>query len=182
MTARLADRGSTPTDTDRAGVAAGTAGASNRKQPARPIAAGGTVSEGMIRHAKACPPHATVADVRRLLDDPHVHSVLIVTRGDRLVAVVERDDLTAALAPDDPAKRFGRLTGRTITADAPLTPTREAMSKAGRRRLAVIDAHHRLLGLLCLKASGLGFCSDLDVYARSTDATPAPPPSSKEPL
>jgi CBS domain-containing protein len=128
----------------------------------------------MIRHVKACPAQATVADVRRLFDDPHVHAALIVTRGDRLVAVIERDDLTAALAPDDPAKRFGRLTGRTITADAALTPTHEAMSKAGRRRLAVTDARQRLVGLLCLKSSGLGFCSDRDVYARSTNPTPPP--------
>jgi CBS-domain-containing membrane protein len=172
MTARLADRASTPTDTDRADAAPCPAGAGNGNESACPIAAGATVSEAMIRHAKTCPAQATVADVRRLFNDPHVHAALIVTSGDRLVAVIERDDLTAAVAPDEPAKRFGGLTGRTTTVDAALTATHEAMSNAGRRRLAVTDARHRLLGLLCLKSSGLGFCSDRDVYARSLDPTP----------
>jgi hypothetical protein len=40
------------------------------------------------------------------------------------------------------------------------------MRRAGRRRLAVTSEDGRLLGLLCLKASGRGFCSDEDVAAR----------------
>jgi hypothetical protein len=34
------------------------------------------------------------------------------------------------------------------------------MRQTGRRRLAVVDEDGTLLGLLCLKATGLGFCSD----------------------
>lgn len=37
------------------------------------------------------------------------------------------------------------------------------------RRLAVIDDHGMLLGLLCLKRTGLGFCSDTDVQARADE-------------
>ena len=43
----------------------------------------------------------------------------------------------------------------------------------GRRRVAVINNDGRLLGLLCLKASQAGFCSDQDVRARAGKAGPA---------
>ena len=36
--------------------------------------------------------------------------------------------------------------------------------------LAVTNTEGRLLGLLCLKASGLGFCSDADVTSRTDPA------------
>jgi len=41
------------------------------------------------------------------------------------------------------------------------------MIATGRRRAAVTSADGRLLGLLCLKASQAGFCSDQDVRARA---------------
>jgi FdhD protein len=41
------------------------------------------------------------------------------------------------------------------------------MTATGRRRAAVTSADGRLLGLLCLKASRRGFCSDQDVRARA---------------
>ena len=57
-----------------------------------------------------------------------------------------------------------------------------AMLAAGGRRLAVVDHRLRLLGLLCLKRSGLGFCSDRDVAARAlangAPFAPAPIPTS----
>jgi hypothetical protein len=40
------------------------------------------------------------------------------------------------------------------------------MRQQGRRRLAVVDADGALLGLLCLKASGDGFCSDDGIASR----------------
>jgi hypothetical protein len=41
------------------------------------------------------------------------------------------------------------------------------MIATGRRRAAVTSADGRLLGLLCLKASQTGFCSEQDVRARA---------------
>jgi hypothetical protein len=41
------------------------------------------------------------------------------------------------------------------------------MTHSGRRRLAATSNDSTLLGLLCLKAGGLGFCSDADVANRS---------------
>jgi hypothetical protein len=40
------------------------------------------------------------------------------------------------------------------------------MRASGRRRLAVTSDDGTLVGLLCLKASGNGFCSDGDVASR----------------
>jgi hypothetical protein len=58
------------------------------------------------------------------------------------------------------------LDGRTADPGARADVTRDAMKRDERRRLAVVDADGELLGLLCLKASGLGFCSDDDVSSR----------------
>ena len=43
------------------------------------------------------------------------------------------------------------------------------MVETGRRRLAVVDEYHRLLGLLCLKRSHRDFCADADVQARGAE-------------
>ena len=45
------------------------------------------------------------------------------------------------------------------------------MTATGRRRAAVTSADGQLLGLLCLKASQAGFCSDQDVRARALGET-----------
>jgi hypothetical protein len=44
-----------------------------------------------------------------------------------------------------------------------------AMTATGQRRNAVISEDGRLLGLLCLKASQAGFCSDEDVADRARE-------------
>jgi hypothetical protein len=49
------------------------------------------------------------------------------------------------------------------------------MAATGQRRATVTSADGRLLGLLCLKASRTGFCSDQDVCARTLgEAGPSP--------
>jgi CBS domain-containing protein len=108
-------------------------------------------------------PTATVAELRAFFDDDHMHMALLVDDGE-LVGTVERFDLVNV---DDrvPAHEIARLDGRTITPDASLTDALTATQRAGRRRLAVTNAG-ALLGLLCLKATGAGFCSDEDVAAR----------------
>jgi hypothetical protein len=50
------------------------------------------------------------------------------------------------------------------------------MTATGRRRAAVTSAGGLLLGLLCLKASRAGFCSDQDVRARALGRPTLPPP------
>ena len=67
------------------------------------------------------------------------------------------------------ALTVGRLRGRVTRPDADLAATWKAMTAQARRRLAVVDDRGDLLGLLCLKRSGLGFCADTDVRARVLD-------------
>ncbi|WP_037370585.1 CBS domain-containing protein [Amycolatopsis orientalis] len=123
-----------------------------------------TVGEAMLRAPKVLDAAATVGEVRALFEDDHVHAALVVS-GDTLLSVVERPDLEGL--PDSLAAcRAGRLTGRVAAPEADLHATWLGMS---RRRLAVVDERGRLLGLLCLKRSGRGFCSDADVAARARD-------------
>ncbi|WP_116205203.1 CBS domain-containing protein [Amycolatopsis circi] len=123
-----------------------------------------TVGEAMLRVPKVLDASATVGEVRALFDDDHVHAALVVA-GETLLSVVERPDL-AGLPEGIPASRAGRLSGRVVAPEADLYATWLEMS---RRRLAVVDRSGRLLGLLCLKRSGRGFCSDADVAARARD-------------
>jgi CBS domain-containing protein len=133
-----------------------------------------TAAEAMltipVRHSLA----ASVGEIRDFFRDDHVHAALIVSPAGYLKAVVERDDIAGCQALDAAAAPLGRLTGRTVPAGASLAEVHRAMIATGRRRIAVIGADGRLLGLLCLKASQRGFCSEHDVRARALDkAEPA---------
>ncbi|MEJ2865875.1 hypothetical protein [Actinomycetospora flava] len=96
-----------------------------------------------------------------------MHALLLV-RGDVLVAVVERDDL-AGVAGTARARSAGGLAGRVVGPDEDLETTRLTMAAQHRRRLAVVDHCGVLLGLLCLKKHGRGFCSSDDVAAREAE-------------
>lgn len=104
-------------------------------------------------------PATTVGELRTFFHDDHVHMALLVDRG-KLVGTVERADIAAAPSDDTPASSVARLDGRTIGPEVALPEALDTMKRDARRRLAVIDADSTLLGLLCLKARGDGFCSD----------------------
>jgi CBS domain-containing protein len=124
-----------------------------------------TVSDAMLPTPTIHPASALVAEVRALLVDDHVHMALLVERA-RLVATVEREDLPPPDLDQAPARSIGVLTGRTVRPEAPLLAVADTMRLRARRRLAVVDDRGELVGLLCLKASGQGFCSTDDVSQR----------------
>jgi CBS domain-containing protein len=128
---------------------------------------GVVVAEAMVTDPKTHGPPTTVGELRSFFCDDHVHLALLV-QGGRLLSTVERHDLPMDLDDSAPAWPAGTLVGRTIRPDASAAAAHERMRRSGRRRLAVIDDHGALLGLLCLKASGDGFCSDRDVANRAT--------------
>lgn len=136
--------------------------------------AGATVAEAMVTAPKTCGAESTVAAMHDLFADDHVYAGLIVEAG-VLVAVVERGDLPAEFAADDPAFAAGRLKGRIVSPDASLLQTHRLMRATRRRRLAVVDTDGLLLGLLCLKRHGHGFCADADVQARASERVAVEP-------
>jgi CBS domain-containing protein len=126
-----------------------------------------TVADAMLTEPKVCRADATVATLRDLFTDDHVHCALLV-EGGLLVDVVEPQDLLGVDAAR-PARGLGRIAGRTIAPADDLTAMHGHMLDHGIRRRAVVDADGRLLGLLCLKRSGTGFCSDEGVAARAAE-------------
>ena len=133
-----------------------------------------TAAEAMLTIAKKHPPSATVREIRDFFRDDHVHAAVIVNPGGHLEAVVERDDIAGCQTLDAAVAPLGRLAGRTVPPGASLGEIRQAMITAGHRRAAVTSADGQLLGLLCLKASQAGFCSDQDVRARALDNISGP--------
>jgi CBS domain-containing protein len=128
-----------------------------------------TVANTMLTTPKRHPLGATVREIRAFFDDDHVHAALIVGPAGYLAAVVERADISHSQVPDAAAAPLGRLAGRIVPEGASLVEMQRVMNAAGRRRAAVISEDGRLLGLLCLKASRAGFCSEEDVRARALD-------------
>jgi CBS domain-containing protein len=124
----------------------------------------------MVTRPAVHPTSITVGELRPFFADSHVHIALLVDGGGRLVGTVERADLAAATSDTVPAREIAALDGRTIRPEAALSEAIAVMRRGGRRRLAV-TTEGSLLGLLCLKASKHGFCSDADVAARRQPPT-----------
>jgi CBS domain-containing protein len=128
-----------------------------------------TAAQAMLTTPITHPLAVTVREIREFFTDSHVHAALIVSPAGYLRAVVERDDIADGQAPDEAAAPLGRLPGRVVTMEASLAEVRLVMKAAGRRRVAVTSNDGRLVGLLCMKASQAGFCTDQDVQARAGD-------------
>ena len=137
----------------------------------RPIPTGARVRDAMLHNPKLLAPTTTIAQVHTFFDDDHVYAALLVDRG-RLLAVVEPTDLVGTHPATSPAVTIGHLRDRVTRPDADLASTWAEMTAHARRRLAVVDSRGNLLGLLCLKRSGLGFCSDANVRARAEERVP----------
>jgi CBS domain-containing protein len=128
-----------------------------------------TVSDAMLTTPVRHPLGTSVREIRNFFDDDHVHAALIVGPAGYLAAVVERGDIAHNQDPGAPAAPLGRLAGRTVVEDASLPATHQAMNATRRRRAAVVRDDGKLVGLLCLKATWTGFCSEDDVRARALD-------------
>ena len=125
----------------------------------------------MVPCPKTHGPESGLEKVRAFFEDDHLHMALIVARGGRLVTTIERPDLAAATSSSTPVAKLGTLIGRTAGPADPLGSATAALLREGRRRLAVVDDSGRLLGLLCLKKDGTGYCSDEGIRERAQRAT-----------
>lgn len=125
-----------------------------------------TVADAMVTIPKTLPASVRIEEARAAFADPKVH-LLLLTRGPRLVTTLTRPDLVGVVG--GPVRWHGRTAGRVTAPGEPLGEVGAWMRRSGARRLAVIAEDDRLLGLLCLKADGSGFCSDANVRARLSD-------------
>ncbi len=124
-----------------------------------------TAADVMLRRPKTMAADTSIAEVRAALDDDHQHMVLL-TDGARLVGTVTPSDLPGPES-DGAAAQWARLEGRTVAPEVPAADIEQVLVDQGRRRIAVVDGEYSLLGLLCLKQRGRGFCSDADIESRS---------------
>src|SRR5262245_20350958 len=104
-------------------------------------------------------PDSTLEEIRAFFDDDHVHMALTVAPDRRLITTIERPDLAAPSA-STPLAGLGTLAERTVGPSDALDAATARLLRGRRRRLAVVDRAGRLLGLLCLKRDGTGYCSD----------------------
>lgn len=111
-------------------------------------------------------PHTSLEEISAFFEDDHVHMALIVAYDGRLVTTIERLDLAEAPSGSALVARLGTLIGRTAGPADLLDATTATLVRQGRRRLAVVDESGLLIGLLCLKKTGTGYCSDDDLSAR----------------
>jgi CBS-domain-containing membrane protein len=109
-------------------------------------------------------------EIRAFFEDGNVHMALVVNADSRLVTTIERPDLVATLPGGTPAAELGTLSGRTARPADRLESSTELLRQQRRRRLAVVDDGGRLLGLLCLKKDGTGYCSDDGIRDRANQA------------
>lgn len=123
-------------------------------------------ADAMLTRPKVLPADARVDEVRAFLArSSKVHVALLVEADGRLAAVVGRDDLAGADGTAS-ARELGAVVGRTVPAYADAEQVRRRLGAAGRRRVAVVADDGTLLGLMCLKRSGEGFCTDAGVADR----------------
>jgi hypothetical protein len=92
---------------------------------------------------------------------------LIIAADGRLITTIERPDLAAPKSGFASVAQLGTLAGRTARPADLLGDATATLLREGRRRLAVVDDSGRLLGLLCLKRSGAGYCSDQGIHERA---------------
>jgi CBS domain-containing protein len=122
-------------------------------------AAGLTVRDAMVKRPKTLPADATVADLRRLFENPKVRTALLVD-GERFRAAVERDDVADAADDAAPALSLAPADVETVGPGEPLPAALARLGQTVERRLVVVEPDGRLAGLLCPNDDGTSFCLD----------------------
>jgi CBS-domain-containing membrane protein len=129
---------------------------------------GKLAADAMLSCPKTHDLDTAVQEIRAFFEDEHVHMALIVATDRRLVTTIERPDLFGTSPALSPAAELGTLAGRTARPAQPLDVIASELVRDRRRRLAVVDECGRLVGLLCLKQDGSGYCSDDNVRERQS--------------
>jgi hypothetical protein len=147
-----------------------TAAARSFLPPAGETGHAARVADAMVTCPTTHDLNAGLEEIRAFLEDDHVHMALIVAADGRLITTIERPDLPAGSAASGDVAELGTLTGRTTGPAQAVDAVTGVLLREQRRRLAVVDDSGRLLGLLCLKESRTGYCSDENVRERADEA------------
>jgi len=131
---------------------------------------GRRVADAMVTCPATHGPDCGLAAIRAFFTDQHRHMALIVAPDGRLITTIERPDLAAGGPRSGSVTQLGTLRGRTAAPADSLGAATARLLREGRRRLAVVDAAGLLLGLLCLKSDGTGYCSDEGIRERAAQA------------
>jgi CBS domain-containing protein len=117
-----------------------------------------TVAEIMISRPKTLPATATVADARKLFENPSVRTAL-VAEGSRYAGELTRADIEGE---DDavPISTVSAPAAGTVVQTETVAAALERMDAAGTDRLAVVDPDGTLRGLVCLSRSHGHLCTD----------------------
>jgi CBS domain-containing protein len=117
-----------------------------------------TVGEVMIARPKTQPSEALVGDVRRAFELPSVRTVLLADDG-VFRGAIERDQLPADAAEDEPAARYADTAPLTATPAMPIPEAIALLEHQAEPRLIVLDEDGATLrGLLCFNRGSDEFC------------------------
>ena len=117
-----------------------------------------TVAEVMISRPKTLPATATVADARRMFENPSVRTALVADDG-RYAGELTRADIEG-LDDAAPISAAASTPAGTAAKDDTVAAALERMDAAGTDRLAVVDPDGTLRGLVCLSRSHGHLCTD----------------------
>ena len=116
-----------------------------------------TVADVVHQHFSVLSSGATVAEVRAwFAASPHRRMALLADDG-RYVGSLTLDDLDAGCDSDAPAARYAHE-GPTVGPDAPAQVGYALATSTDARRVPVVDADGRLLGIVAITADLAGFC------------------------
>ncbi len=117
-----------------------------------------TVGEVMMASPKTMPSDAVVADVRRAFGMPSVRTVLLADDG-VFRGAIERDDVPADAADDEPAVSYADAEPVTATPAMPIPEAIKLLGDQPEPRLIVLDEDGAtLVGLLCFNRGSDEFC------------------------
>jgi CBS domain-containing protein len=119
--------------------------------------AGRSVDDVMIRRPKSLASDATVADARRVFENPKVLVCPVLDGEGRLVGELGREQLPASAAGDEPIGGH-TVPAVSIASGASIEQAIEQLTELGGDRLTVVDASGHMAGLLCLNRSHGRFC------------------------
>jgi CBS domain-containing protein len=116
------------------------------------------VGDVMSARPKTLPADASVGDLRRLFENMHVISALLVD-GTAFAGAVHRDGVPADAPDTMAARQLARRDVPTARRDTPVTEAMAQLDSTGAFRAVVLDDDGvTLVGLVCLDQPRTGFC------------------------